>query len=125
MKEISFQIEKDFVRIWFIGSIRVEAINKLISDLVHKEDLPSDIKVLIDSRRAKYETKPDDLPLIIKKLKVHNDKFKSIKLTIIQQNPYETAILMIMQELLKGIDNIYFKIFSTEQAAVLWLKTGT
>jgi hypothetical protein len=122
MKEISYKIEKDFVRVWFIGRIRVEAINGLISDLVHKENLPAHLKVLIDSRRAKYETKPTDLPLIIKKLKEHNNKFESIKLTIIQQNPYETAISMIMQELLKGIENIYFKVFSTEQAAVLWLK---
>jgi hypothetical protein len=122
VKEISYSIEKDLVRILFLGKIRIQAINKLISDLAHKRDLPLNLKVLIDSRRAKFVTKPGDLPLIIKKLKEHNNKFESIKLTIIQQNPYETAISMILQELLKEISNIYFRVFSTEQAAILWLK---
>ena len=121
MKDITYRIDKDLVRIIFKGNIRIEAINKLISDFVLNEELPLNLKVLIDSRRAKFDTKPSDLPLIIKKLKEYNDRFESIKLTIIQQNPYETAISMILQDLLKGIDNIYFRVFSTEQAAVLWL----
>jgi len=122
VKGISYNIEKDLVRVVFDGQIRVEAINRLIADLIRKEKLPQNLKVLIDSRRAKYDTKPGELPSIIKKLKEHNEKFESIKLTIIQQNPYETAISMIMQEYLKGLGNIYFKVFSTEQAAVSWLK---
>jgi hypothetical protein len=121
VQEISYNIKNDLVRVLFNGTIRIEAINRLISDLVSNEDLPLNLKVLIDSRRAKFDTKPSDLPSIIRKLKEHNKKFETIKLTIIQQNPYETAISMIMQELLKGIGNIYFKVFSTEQAAILWL----
>lgn len=122
MKEINYNIEKDIVRIVFDGRIRIESINRLITDLVRKNDLPLNLKVIIDSRRAKFDADPKDLPLIIRKLKEHNEKFESVKLTIIQQNPYETAISMIMQDLLKGIGNIYFKVFSTEQEAVLWLK---
>ena len=59
---------------------------------------------------------------ILKKIKENYTKFESIKLTIVIQNPYETAMSILMQEMLKDLENVYFKVFSTEQAAALWLK---
>jgi hypothetical protein len=122
MKKINFDIENDFVRILFDGTIRPESITRLISDIVNeKENLPGQLKILIDSRRARYEGKPTDLQQIFKKVNEHHKKFHTIKLTIIQQSPYETAISIIMKEMLRGLENVYFEVFSTEKAALAWL----
>lgn len=123
MKRIKFIIEKDFIKVLLIGIIKAEEIGRLITDVVQeKEKLPKQLKILIDSRRAKYETKTSDLQVILKKIVENHKKFEIIKMTIVQQNPYETAMSMIMKEMLKGLGNVYFEVFSTEQAAVLWLK---
>lgn len=123
MKRIKYNIEKDFIKVLLDGIVRAEEIGRLISDIVQeKEKLPRQLKILIDSRRAKYEAKTSDLQAILKKIVEHHKKFETIKLTVVQQNPYETALSMIMKQMLKGVENVYFEVFSTEQAAVLWLK---
>jgi hypothetical protein len=123
MKRIKYIIEKDFVKVHLDGIVRAEEIGGLISDIVQeKENLPRLLKILIDSRRAKYEAKTSDLQIVLKKIIENHKKFEVIKLTIVQQNPFETAISMIMKEMLKGVENVYFEVFSTEQAAVSWLK---
>ena len=121
-KRIKYNIDNEFIRVWFEGALQADTIADLITDIVKdREKLPGTLKVLIDSRRAKFASKPEDLKVILKKFKEHHDKFKLIKLTIILQNPYETAISILMQEMVRGLGNVYFRVFPTEQAAVSWL----
>lgn len=121
-KRIKYIIEKEFIKVWFDGILEAETIADLISDIVKdREKLPGKLKVLIDSRRARFGSKPEDLKLILKRLREHHKKFEFIKLTIVLQNPYETAISILMQEMVRDLGNVYFRVFSTEQAAVSWL----
>jgi hypothetical protein len=121
-KKIKYNIDNEFVKVWFEGALQAETIADLVTDIVNdRERLPGKLKVLIDSRRAKFVSKPEDLKLILKKIKEHHNKFEQIKLTIILQNPYETAISILMQEMVRDLGNVYFRVFSTEQAAVSWL----
>jgi hypothetical protein len=122
-KRIRYSIEQDYVKVWFDGAVHAESIALLVTDIVsERAKLPDRLKVLVDSRRASFAGKPGDLKMILKKIKENYKKFEIIKLTIVLQNPYETAISIIMQEMLKDIANVYFKVFSTEQAAASWLK---
>jgi hypothetical protein len=122
-KKIKYSIEQDYVKVWFDGEVHAESIALLVTDIVsERKKLSPGLKVLVDSRRASFAGKPDDLKMILKKIKENSKKFEIIKLTIVLQNPYETAISIIMQEMLKDIANVYFKVFSTEQAAASWLK---
>ncbi len=123
MKKISYSIEKEFVRVVFDDVVSAESIAALMSDIVkERKKLPSILKVLVDARRARFAGRPDDLRIILKKFREHYTKFEIIKLTIVLQNPYETAISIIMKEMLRNLTNIYIKVFSTEQAAAEWLK---
>jgi len=123
MKRIKYIKEKEFIKVLLDGIVKAEEVGRLISDIMQEKDkLPRQLKILVDSRRAKYDTKASDLQVILKKITEHHKKFEIIKLTVVQQNPYETAISMIMKDMLKGVGNVYFEVFSTEQAAVLWLK---
>jgi hypothetical protein len=122
-KKLKYNIEKDYVKVLIEGNVNAESIALLVTDIVNdRKKLPDKLKVLLDARRANFEGKPDDLKMIFKKIKENNKKFETIRLTIVLQNPYETAISIIMQEMLKDIANVYFKVFSTEQAAASWLK---
>jgi hypothetical protein len=122
-RKIKYTVEKEFLKIWFDQVVDAESIASLISDIVkEREKLPGNLRVLVDARRSTFAGKPEDLKMILKKFREHYKKFEMIKLTIILQNPYETAISILMQEMLKDISNIYFRVFSTEQAAVSWLK---
>ncbi|MGD0581543.1 MAG: hypothetical protein ABR974_01205 [Bacteroidales bacterium] len=122
-KQIKYIVEKELVRVWFDGFVSAESIASIITDIVNeRKNLPDNVRVLVDARRAKYDGKPDDLKMILRKFREHNRKFEMIKLAIILQNPYETAISIIMQEMLKNIENIFFKVCSTEQAAISWLR---
>ncbi len=122
-KKVKYTIEKDYVKVWFDGEVHADSIAQLVSDIVDKrKDLPSKLKVLLDARRASFGGRPDDLNVILKKIKENYKKFESVRLTIVIQNPYETAISILMQEMLKNLENVYFKVFSTEQAAASWLK---
>ena len=121
-KRIKYIIEKDLVKVWFEGMLQAETIADLITDIVNdRRYLPDKLKILIDSRRAKFASKPEDLRVILKRIREHHEKFELIKLTIILQNPYETAISILMQEMVRDLGNVYLRVFSTEQAAVSWL----
>jgi hypothetical protein len=122
-KKLKYSIEKDYVKVLIEGNVNAESIALLVTDIVNdRKRLPDKLKVLLDARRANFAGKPDDLKTIFKKIKENYKKFETIRLTIVLQNPYETAISIIMQEMLKDIANVYFKVFSTEQAAASWLK---
>jgi hypothetical protein len=122
-KKIIYTVEKEFIKVWFDNVITAESIASLITDIVdERKRLPDDLRVLVDARRATFAGKPADLKTVLKKFREHYSKFEIIRLAIVLQNPYETAISIIMQEMLSDIENIYFKVCSTEQAAVSWLK---
>ena len=122
-KKVNFTIEKDYIKVWFDGEVHSDELVRLVADIVdERASFPPKLKVLLDARRAYFGGRPDDLKVILKKIKENYTKFESIKLTIVIQNPYETAMSILMQEMLKDLENVYFKVFSTEQAAALWLK---
>jgi hypothetical protein len=122
MKEIIYFKEKDIVKVVFDGLIEVDGILLLINDIGNEEKQSEELKILIDSRKAKYGSKPSDLQKVLLKIKEYTEKFKTIRLSIIQVSPYETAISMIMQDLLKGESNFSCRVCSTEQTALAWLQ---
>src|SRR5512141_1551060 len=96
--KVVYTIEKDYIKVWFDGVVFAESIAQLVTDIVNEKDkLPPKLKILLDARRANFGGKPDDLKMIIKRIRENNKKFETIKLTIVLQNPYETAISIIMQ----------------------------
>ncbi len=120
--KIKHTVEDGIVRVTLTGKINPEAFPGVTADIANRYyiSIPK-IKVILDFRRASFKGKPDDLKMIIKKLKEHNRKFEIIKLAIILQNPYETAISIIFQKMANEISNLFINVFSTEQAALSWL----
>jgi hypothetical protein len=122
MNSISFNLEKEYVKVVFEGIVRIDDIINLIDNLYNEDKLQDELKVLIDSREVRYEIKPSDLHSIFVKLIEYSKRFTKVRLSIIQERPYETAISLIMQDLLKGISNIAYRVCSTEKTAMEWLQ---
>jgi hypothetical protein len=122
MSQIVYKIEPEYINVYFNGTIKIEGILKLMNDIDYEMSLRHELKIIVDSREAQYETKPSDLPSIVAKLIEYGKNFSSIRLSIIQKSPYETAISMIMMELLKGISNISCRVCSTDEKAIEWLQ---
>ena len=123
IKKIKYIIEKEFVRCWPEGAMNAESIAEFVDEIASgEEEVSSIVKVLMDGRRATFAGRPEDLKSVVRKFREYNKKFELIKVAVILQNPYETAISIILKENLKQLPNISFGVFSTEQAAIKWLK---
>jgi hypothetical protein len=122
-KKVKYTVEDGFVKIWFEGANNADIIADTIAEIVKdNEKKYTSIRVLGDARRATFDGKPADLNTITRKFKEHGRKFESIKLAMVLQNPYETAISIILKAMLKEFTNTSLNVFSTEHAAVEWLK---
>jgi len=122
-RKLIYKIEDDIVRCSPEGPVSADSLADLVSDVVHTRDKSKGVvKVLLDARRATFEGRPDDLKNITRKFQEYYKKFEQIKVAAILQNPYETAVFIVLKEKLKSIPNLVFGMFSTESAALKWLK---
>lgn len=121
MDKVLYKSVNGTVTVSVDGKIKMDFFLKLISEVTADRSLPTNLKVIIDSRKARYLTKPSDITTIYRKLRDNCNKFVSVKIAVVQISPYETAVSMILKELIDGIDNIVLEVFNTEQAALAWL----
>ena len=122
IRKIRYTVDKELVRCSPEGAVNADSIADFVNDVCRDKEIGNEvIKVLFDTRRATFAGKPDDLKSVMKKFWEHYRKFEYIKVAVILQNPYETAISIILKEKLKQMNNLTFGLFSTEAAAVKWL----
>ena len=119
---IRYTVENGIVRITLAGKTSPDELSDVTTEIAnkHQKTIPH-IRIILDVRRASFFGKPEDLKVIVKKFREHHNKFDLIKLAIVLQNPYETAISIIFQKMARDISNLLINVFSTEQAALLWL----
>jgi hypothetical protein len=81
---------------------------------------PRNLKILTDATFAKYILEPTDVNLMLKALKEQIQPYESVKSAVFHNKPRETAISHLVN-LWGPIPNYQHKVFSTKEAALLWL----
>ncbi len=79
------------------------------------------LRVLIDTRGSKIGIVPDDLDLVLPVLLKTTQKLSFLKEAIIVDIPQSTVIATIFKDKYSSVNNFIYKVFSTEDAARLWL----
>ena len=103
------------------GDIDLNQVVNYIDSVRLNEDNPRRLKILTDSREANFILNPEDLPTIVEANIKSLKQYDTIIDAMLVANPHDTALSILYQEL-SAIPNYFFKIFSTPEKALEWLK---
>ncbi|MBC35760.1 MAG: hypothetical protein CL663_06955 [Bacteroidetes bacterium] len=90
--------------------------------LSRSQDYPKDFKCLIDCRNATFEMDHTKLNFTTNSVNLALQNFDRINEAILVEKPFETVIANLFEELNGPLENYTFQVFSTEEAALNWLK---
>ncbi len=102
----------------------VMQVGDIISHYVHIRNdhtLPKNLKVLIDARSTQLDLRVEDIALTNDAVKEALLNFDSLREAILVDKPYETAIATMFERFYSKIESYNFRVFSTENAARVWL----
>jgi len=105
----------------FIGEVCLKEIIDYIISTKENDSYPRLLKILTDASNANFNFAINDLEKIITENDKSLEKYDNIIDAIIVDNPKNTAISMLYQEL-ETNDKYKFDIFSTKNAALNWLE---
>ncbi len=101
--------------------IGIDEIVQYYNQLKGNNDLPRNLKNLIDSNNAQYTFQDKDLTKIADVIKELLEQHTFLKEAIVQNSPYETAMAMLYERMVY-YNNFQFNLFSTREAAIEWLE---
>ena len=103
------------------GDIDLNQIVDYIDSVRLNENYPRLLKILSDSKDSNFVLLPEDLPKIVVANINSLKQYDTIIDAMVVTNPRDTAMSILYQEL-SAIPNFFFKIFSTTEKALEWLK---
>lgn len=115
-----FDQKQKIMLVEFSGEIKVENVIEHINILFTEYELPIDLRVLEDARKATYDMTIDENDQILEQVSKYVNQFNTIASAFLQDKPYETAINLDYQYLVP-FSNMKYKVFTTKEAALNWL----
>lgn len=104
------------------GTLKINDIENHFIEMSNIDALPNNLKVLIDCTGSHVDLKTSEINISIDVIKNVLKKYNHIQEAIIVDQPFETAISTIFKNKFSAnIPNLSFKIFSTKNAAMIWL----
>ena len=122
MITIDFDTDSKILLNTLSGTIDISDVLNMYHQIEYHGSLPANLKIIIDSQEARYSFTEKDLQKIANAIKHLLTKFNSIQEAIVQSTPYETAMAVLYEQMVH-FDNFRFKVFSTREAAIQWLKS--
>jgi len=122
MITIDFNTDSNILVNTLSGTIDISDVLNMYHRIEHHGSLPANLKIIIDSQKAKYSFTEKDLQKIANAIRHLLKKFSSIQEAIVQSSPYETAMAVLYEQMVQ-IENFRFKAFSTHEAAIQWLNS--
>lgn len=116
-----FNYETGILESIFVGEVYLREILDYIISTKENDSFPRVLKIITDTNNANFNFEINDLEKIIIENEKSLKKYDFIFDAIIVDNPKNTAISMLYQELGKN-DRYKFDIFSTREAALNWLE---
>lgn len=120
MVTTNFNIKTGNLESKFDGDIYLTEIVNYIIATKENSTYPRTLKIITDATKASFNFSIDDLEIILDENYKSLEKYNYIIDAIIIDNPKNTAISMLYQELAKT-NKYKFGVFSTIEAATEWL----
>lgn len=121
MIDINFNTDTNILENTLTGTIGIAEVLDMYDRMEQLDVLPQNLKVIIDSQKARYTFTEKELKQIASAIEHLLSKFNSIQEAIIQSSPYETAMAVLYEQMVQ-FKNFKFKAFSTREAAIQWLR---
>ena len=120
MVNVEFNYKSGILETTFKGEIYLKEIIDYIISTKENKSYPRILKIITDSRNANFNFTINDLEAIISENNKSLEKYDFIIDAIIVDNPKETAISMLYQEIGKNV-KYKFDVFNSKEAAIKWL----
>jgi len=120
---INFSEDIDLLHIKYTGIITVDNIIASMKDAKQGFDLPENLLVISDFRKAETKLKFKELPKLVQPTLDVIRSHMSIYNALVVNNPYGTAMIMLFMGLIKK-PNTEYKVFTTIEAAQKWLMSN-
>jgi hypothetical protein len=88
--------------------------------LVKERNLPRELKILESAEKVKVTFDENDISLIVDNFEKSMGSYESIRHAVIHSDPTNTAYTIIASNMIKNC-NYHLMVFSTIEAAKLWL----
>jgi hypothetical protein len=125
MINYNYDVESKILFINYIGDIEYNQFPDFINELGQlrvQYELPSTLMILSDYTKGNIKMSIDEIPLIFGHMQQYFSYFNRIAEAFIHVNPFETALSLIARDQAANQDTYISEVFSSEQAAVAWLK---
>ena len=115
-----FDHQKKILITRFEGDVELIEIIDYINATRDNKSYPRGLRILTDSRKSNMLITPDEIPAIVEANNRSLKNYTFIIDAIILENPHDTAMSYLFQELSKT-RNYFFEIFASYEAANEWL----
>tara|TARA_R110000868_G_scaffold72314_8_gene210962 strand:- start:208 stop:579 length:372 start_codon:yes stop_codon:yes gene_type:complete len=106
----------------FKNNIHLKDVLDYIIATKENTSYPRTLKILTNAKHASFKFSFNDLNAIISENNKSLEKYDAIIDAIIIDSPETAALTVLYQELAKN-KKYHFDVFSTEEAALIWLET--
>ena len=121
MIEVNYYNKLDIFHEHFVGAFTIDDLISHYISVGENNQLPRKLHVIVDYTEAEFIFDIDDLDELAKTVRQNIINYKYVKAAILHTKPYEQAISMMFESLVKDIPNFYTAIFTTKKAAIRWL----
>lgn len=106
------------------GEISLDEILNFLIDFKKIKNLPLDLKLFYDIRKANFKMGINDIPELAKKTKISTENYRTIKTVFLVDKPRHTALAQVFTASNNEKNSKTKRMFySTEDAALKWLNS--
>jgi hypothetical protein len=116
------QKEPGLLYVYFTGTVSVQDIHSHLSEFESFDFLPDKIMLLYDLQDVNLKLDLEDVSIVNDLAEKVTKKYKSVKTAFVVSKPHATALTMMFQSDISSAKTTR-KVFSTDQAALEWLKS--
>lgn len=119
-----FNIKTNILETDYIGEVSLTEVVNYITATKNNKQYPRVLKIISDARNAEFNFSIEDLNIIMEENYKSLKNYSGIIDAIIVDNPKNTVLTVLYQELAKT-KKYKFEIFATKKAAITWLNKQT
>lgn len=114
--------DQDIIYVERTSEIGLQEILAYIKSFDHDFKNFKDLYILDDFRDSISLFNKGDYPIMIQGLEKRLNRYDQVKHAVLVHNPSDTALSILFEMISKVLINYSYKTFSTEGAAISWLK---
>jgi hypothetical protein len=124
MVTFKYNPKDKYLETFFIGKISPGEIIHFFNSLTKHNDLPMDLKILIDVSEGSLNINPADLNYILEENIKMFRTYNTLKIALVTTNPIDTALAVIYSRLI-DLERYQFIVYCEMKTALQWLRKGT